>query len=162
MKISGWIIAIVMTLSLGACQESLEVKPNTYSKLLTGEESKTWEIIGLQYRESGKPLQSIDAAGNNFCDLDDHFIFYASVERKFVIDEGASKCNDEDPQVLLEDSWALVNANASLEFVVPIFGFFKYPWIVQELTEDRLVTEIFFGEELELSWRVVFRAIDEN
>lgn len=162
MKSTIWIMLLGFLMTFNACREQIEVKPNTYSKLLTGENSKSWRIIGLQYRENGKPLSSIDVSSGNFCDLDDIFIFYANFERRFVIDEGTLKCNDEDPQILLDDSWSLVNATGSLEFVIPIFGFFKYPWVVQELTEDRLVTEIFFGDELELSWRVVFRAVDEN
>ena len=157
-----YIIFLIM-IAGSACRESFEVTPNTYSTLLTGENSKTWKLIGIQLREEGKEVYTWDFSNvEGDCGLDDLFIFHADQGRTFIIDEGASKCNPDDSQTLLQDSWSLVNATATLEFVIPIFGFYKFPWTIRELTDRRMVVEIFFGDEFSESYRVVFKKISEK
>lgn len=157
MKYSIIIILLIFSFS---CSEQLEIKPLTYSQLLTGKTSKTWRLSGLQLRENDRPLESYNLPPNN-CGFDDLYIFYANESKTFVIDEGPSKCNESDPQIFVSDTWSLVNATATLEMVLPILIPFRYPYIVKELTENRLVTEVYFADGIQ-SYRMIFTLVDEE
>lgn len=150
------IILIIGILLLNSCREDLEPKPYTYSRLLTGENAKHWRMTGLQFREEGKVPQTFQLP--NDCVFDDDYVFYNSPDKKFEVQEGLSKCNENDPDVFVTDNWALVSARATLEMVVPILAPFKLPFILKELTEDRLVIEIYFNENKQ-SYRMVFKRV---
>ena len=150
----------IITLVSASCDEGYDPKPNTYSKLLTGENKKTWILAGIQFREDGKPLQSFELPAED-CVYDDLYIFYANEDRTLEIDEGATTCDPADPQTFLIDSWALVNATATLEMIIPLLAPFKLPFIIQELTEDRLQVEIYFNEERH-SYRMVFESVSSE
>jgi len=117
-------------------------------------------LIGIQFREDGKPLQSFEVTADD-CAYDDLYVFYANDERKFEIDEGASTCDPADPQIFLTDSWALVNATATLEFIIPVLVPFKLPYIIHDLTKDKLVVEIYFNEEKH-SYRMIFESVSSD
>ena len=143
-----------------SCNDGYDPKPNNYSKLLTGENKKTWLLTGVQFREDGKPLESWEVPPDD-CAFDDLYIFYANDERRFEIDEGPTKCDPADAQIFLTDTWAIVNATATLEFVVPVLLPFKLPYIIHELTETKLQVEIYFNEEKH-SYRMVFKSVSSE
>ncbi|MDH5397935.1 MAG: hypothetical protein OEX02_07305 [Cyclobacteriaceae bacterium] len=155
-----FIISFIATLIATGCREKFEPKPLEYSKLLTGENSKSWQMIGIQFREAGKASESYELPLDD-CVFDDLYIFYADESRTFVIDEGASKCDDADPQIYLTDKWAMINASATLEFTIPILAGFPLPYIVKELSESRLVAEIYFNDD-KMSYRMIFKAVKSD
>lgn len=148
--IVGWL--------LGGCSEKIEPKPITYSQLLTGTEKKTWRFVSAQIFDEGQSSGVIlgDQLGIDPCITDDLCTFYANAERKFEASEGATKCNASDPDVYVTDTWSLVNANATIDFYLPIVNA-KVPWTIKNLT-DRVLTIEYYFPDLDASYRFTMNA----
>jgi hypothetical protein len=146
---------------LGGCSEKIEPKPLTYTQLLTGTDKKSWRMVSAQIFDSGKGSGVIPAAqlGLDPCISDDLYTFYADSEHKLELSEGASKCNPQDPDVFVTDTWTLVNANASLEFYLEILGG-KYPWTIKTLT-DRVLTIQYYFEDIDASYQFTFNPVSK-
>ncbi len=150
---SGLVVILIM---ISSCSETLEPKPQTYSQLLTGAESKTWKLTTIELIEGGSPPFSFSLPA---CVSDDLYIFYAGNAKFYQVLEGATKCDPEDEDIFVEDSWALVNANATLNFIFPLLADAKLPFIIKKLTETSLIIEIYFDEDDEgnsSSYRMTF------
>lgn len=152
----------LMVLTLAGCSEHTEPKPLTYTQLLTGTEKKTWTLVSFEVIDGGKESGVIPATQlfNNNCEADDQFVFYANAERKYEYTNGPTKCASSEPDVLLTDTWNFVNATATLEFVFPLFGNAKYPYIVKSLTQDKMVIELYLDEldNVNASYRFVLNS----
>ena len=147
--IVGWL--------LGGCSEKLDPKPATYSQLLTGTDKKSWKMVSYQVLDNGNASSVIPAqSGITPCIADDICTFYADAERKFEASEGATKCNATDPDVYVTDTWTLVNANASLEFYLPVLNG-VYPWTIKNLTATVLTIEYYFPD-INASYRFTFNS----
>lgn len=144
---------------LGGCSERIEPTPVTYSQLLTGTEKKTWRMVSLQVVDDGTASQVIPVAQLNVnpCIKDDLITFYADAERKFEASQGADICYSSEPDVYVTDTWALVNANATLEFYLPLLND-KRPWTVKNLTSNVLTIEDYFGD-INASYRFTFNSV---
>lgn len=144
---------------LGGCSEKIEPTPVTYSQLLTGTEKKTWRMVSVVINDDGQSSGVIPASDLNInpCLLDDLITFYANAERKFEASEGATKCKPDGADVYLTDSWALVNANATVEFYIPVLGGI-YPWTIKNLTDKVLTVEYYF-DDVNASYRFTFNSI---
>jgi hypothetical protein len=157
----AWRVALgcAMAVSLGGCSETIEPKPLTYSKLLTGETSKSWLLTTIQIIDDGNPPESLPA--NQIfdpCTSDDLYVFYAGEEKKFEAREGSTKCRPNDPDVYVEGNWSLVNASATLEFPLPILtGRTAVPFTIKQLNENALTVEYYFPD-INASYRFVFAA----
>ncbi|MBD2701208.1 hypothetical protein IC229_11215 [Spirosoma sp. BT702] len=138
---------------LGGCTEKLEPKPATYSQILTGTDKKTWRTVSFQIIDDGQasPVTPITQSGVDNCITDDLLTFYANAEHKLEASEGASKCTSTDPDIYVTDSWALVNANATVEFYLPVLNG-KYPWTIKNLTASSLTVEYYF-QDINASYR---------
>lgn len=149
----------------GGCSEKLEPKPATYSQLLTGTEKKTWKMVSLQVIDDGTASQVIPVAqsGINPCVTDDLYTFYANADHKFEVSEGATKCTASDPDVYLTDTWTLVNANATLEFAVPLVTETVLPYTIKNLTESTMTVELYLSkitsDNLNASYRFTFNSV---
>jgi hypothetical protein len=148
MKTSRLFTIVLALLTLAGCSEIIEPKPLTYTQLLTGAEKKTWTLTSYEVIDDGEASGPIPASQlfNNTCEADDQFVFYANAERKYEYVNGPTKCATSEPEVLLEDTWSFINATATLEFVFPIFGNVKYPYIVKSLTENKMIIELYLDE----------------
>lgn len=128
-------LSMACLLVLFGCKEEHEVKPATYSLLLTGEESKSWQQVSFTFIFDDEDEDDIDAVpiyGIPDCALDDIYTF--SREGKLLeVFQGANKCDPEGDNLLFRTSWDIVNANASL------FIGGNDPYILSNLTEDSLV-----------------------
>lgn len=142
----------------GGCSEKIEPTPTTYSQLLTGTEKKTWRLVSLQVFDNGQPSGVIPVAqsGIDACVYDDLCTFYANDERKFEASEGAAKCTATDPDVYVTDNWTLINADASLEFYLPVLNG-KFPWTIKNLTAQTLTIEYYF-QDINASYRFTLNA----
>ena len=157
--VKACLLTIVIAGFLG-CSEKIEPQPLTYTQLLTGKESKTWQLTTVQVLDNGNPPQTISASqAFGSCGADDLYIFYANEEKKFETQEGASKCNANDPDVFVEGSWSMVNASATLEFPFPILtgSSAPFPLTVKQLTETNLTLEYYFPD-INASYRFIFTA----
>jgi hypothetical protein len=142
---------------LGGCSEKIEPKPATYSQLLTGTEKKSWKMVSLQIIDNGTPSGVIPVSQLNDCSTDDVCTFYADAEHKFEANQGANICYPNEPALYVTDTWTLVNANATLEFYVPILNG-KYPWTIKNLTSTVLTIQYYFPD-IDASYQFTFNSI---
>ncbi|MGA0560633.1 hypothetical protein ACO2Q8_28465 [Larkinella sp. VNQ87] len=152
-----FMLAVTLPALFAGCSEKVEPTPLTYSQILTGTEKKAWRMVSYQIFDNGKS-DGVQNAQNLFapCEADDQYVFYANGEHKFEYTNGPSKCDTSEPDVIFEDSWTLINGNATLEFVIPVLGG-KFPWTIRNLTENSLTVEYFFPD-IEASYRFTFNS----
>lgn len=144
---------------LFSCSEEVEPHPNDYTKVFTGTSQKSWQIRSIQLKEEGKSTQSF---GLPFCIADDEYIFHANVEKTYEVSNGGSKCQADEPDMIVSDSWEFSNANATLNIILPLFSDSKLPFIVREATADEMTLEIFLDEDNTSSYRINFTATNEE
>ncbi|GAB4039016.1 hypothetical protein [Spirosoma gilvum] len=158
-----FLIPGVMVWLLGGCSEKIDPVIPTYSQLLTGTEKKTWKMVSLEIRDNGNSsgiistAQAVAAGIVANCIADDLLTFYADADHKMEASEGATKCSASDPDIYLTDSWTLVNANATLQFYIPILNG-VYPWKLKNLTASAMTVEYYFGD-IDASYRFTFNAV---
>ncbi|MDO1448550.1 hypothetical protein Q0590_19895 [Rhodocytophaga aerolata] len=138
-------------LGLGGCTEEVKPTPYTYSQLLTGTTSKSWRLTGIQLIEEGKQPFSFNIP--NDCVYDDLYVFHADKDRTFEIKEGASKCDSNDPDVFFTDTWSIVNATSTINFLLPLLPSGTYT--LKNLTENSFTMEYYFEED-NYSYRFIF------
>lgn len=151
-------ILISLAIGLSGCSEKNEPKPLTYTQLLSGTTSKTWKLTGLQIVEEGKEPQSLninDPSDFDYCTYDDLYTFHADKERTFELKQNTIQCNADAPDLYFTDSWSIVNANATITFGIPIFGYGAYT--IRRLT-DKSMTLDYYLQEYNFSYRIVFTA----
>lgn len=128
-------IGFVFFALLLSCKESHEVRPATYSLLLTGDESKSWQQVSFTFIFDDPEVEDFDANliyGIPDCAQDDIYTFVREGKQLEVFD-GAQKCDPDGDDLLFRTRWDIVNANASL-FV----GSTDEPFILSTLTDDSL------------------------
>lgn len=151
------LIPILLSGLFSGCSEKIEPKPITYSQLLTGTEKKTWKVVSVQIFDNGQGSGVILAQNAlNPCIVDDLYTFYANEEHKFELHEGVTKCNSANPDLLVTDTWTLINADASLEFPLRILGG-SFPWTIKNLTASVLTIEYYFSD-INASYRFTFNS----
>ena len=144
---------------LGGCAQKIEPVIPTYSQLLTGTEKKTWKMVSVEILDDGNssgviPVNQLNA---NPCITDDYLTFYADAEHKFEASEGPTKCNAGDADIYVTDTWTLVNANASVQFYIPLLNG-VYPWKIKNLTAQTLTVEYYFSD-INASYRFTFNPV---
>ncbi len=147
----GWLFS--------GCSEKIEPVKPTYSQLLTGVNQKTWRTVSLQIFDEGQSdgVVPITRANINPCIADDLVTFYAGDERKFEASEGATRCSAGDPDVYITDTWTLINANATVDFYLPILNG-KFPWIIKNLTGTVMTIE-YYIPDLDASYRFTLNSV---
>ena len=141
---------------LGGCSEKIEPKPATFSQLLTGTDKKSWKMVSIQVIDDGKAQGVIPVAQLNDCSTDDILTFYADAERKLEVSQGSSICYPSEPDLYVTDTWTLVNANATLEFYIPILNG-VYPWTIKNLTSNVLTVQYYFSD-INASYQFTFNS----
>ncbi|RYF62648.1 MAG: hypothetical protein EOO39_29930 [Cytophagaceae bacterium] len=141
---------------LGGCSEKIEPKPATYSQLLTGTEKKSWKMVSAQITDNGTASGVIPVSQLNDCSTDDVLTFYADAEHKLEVNQGPRICYPNEPDLYVTDTWTLVNANATLEFYLPILNG-KYPWTIKNLTATVLTIQYYFPD-IDASYQFTFNS----
>lgn len=149
----------VVSWLLGGCSQKIEPVIPTYSQLLTGTEKKTWKMVTVQIIDDGNASSVIpvNQLGVNPCILDDLLTFYANAEHKFEASQNTLKCYTSAPDIYVTDTWTLVNANATLEFYLPLLNG-VYPWKIKNLTAQVLTIEYYFSD-INASYRFTFNPV---
>ncbi|MBD2751449.1 hypothetical protein [Spirosoma validum] len=148
-SVIGWLIS--------GCSEKIDPKPSTYSQLLTGTEKKTWRMVSVFIIDQGQSSGVIPASQLTPCIADDLLTFYANAEHKFEASQGTNICYPKSPDIYVTDTWDLVNANATLDFYIPLLNG-KYPWIIKNLTATVLTVEYYFPD-INASYRFTFNSV---
>ncbi len=162
------IILLFSVLGIAGCAEKWEPKPLTVTELIAGKEKKVWKFYAIEVIDEGEldgPYSASDLYQT--CDRDNEYIFYNNEEKLYEYTGGAIKCNNGDPDVLLEHSWSYTTANATFEFALPInlFGaLYILPFTVKKLAADEMILEIYFDnlyqDGTDASYRVTLRSTD--
>ena len=144
---------------LGGCSEKIEPKPTTYSQLLTGTDKKSWKMVSLQVIDNGNASGVIPVAQLNVdaCLKDDVLTFYANANRTFEASQGANICYPTEPDIYVTDTWTLINANATLEFYIPVLDGI-YPWTIKNLTSTVLTVQYYFPD-INASYQFTFNSV---
>lgn len=142
-------LALVMS-----CSETVEVTPFTYPQVFTGKVSKSWTIRSVQLLQDGKGTQTF---GLSSCATDDVYTFFNNSERGYTVTEGATKCNADDPNVIVDSSWSFVNATASLTIIMPLLSDQPLPFILKEIDDSKMVLDIYFDDD-KSSYRFNFKS----
>ncbi|MBL7875329.1 MAG: hypothetical protein JNL53_06670 [Cyclobacteriaceae bacterium] len=148
----------LVVLSALSCSEEIVPTPYTYTKVFTGENSKTWKIKLLEETFEGKVIDRFTLS----CAADDKYTFYANSEHTMEVLTGTLKCDSTEP-ALITDVWTFSNASATLTMLLPFFSVnFTTPLIVRAADDDEMELEIFFDEENTGSYRIHFEVIDQD
>ena len=113
MSFSKYIGLSLIILVIG-CKEKHEVKPATFSLMLTGEESKSWKQNSFTFIFDDEEVDDIDANliyAIPECAQDDEYTFLRDGKILEVYD-GAQKCDPEGDDLLFRTNWDVVNANS--------------------------------------------------
>ncbi|NJN25596.1 MAG: hypothetical protein HC819_06355 [Cyclobacteriaceae bacterium] len=127
-------VLVLMVVIMSACKEDHEIQPASYSKMLTGEESKTWEQVSFTYIFNDTEVGEMNANpiyGIPSCALDDQYKFYRKGKLLEAFDSG-EQCDPDADDLLFKTSWDIINANAKL-----YLGGNDY--VLSKLTDDSLV-----------------------
>ncbi|MDX5346857.1 MAG: lipocalin family protein, partial [Hymenobacteraceae bacterium] len=119
------------------------VPDKTRSELLTAGSWKiTAETINPAYDYDGDGTTETDLhALKDPCNQDDIIVFKA--DNTFSIEEGATKCDPTDDQIILSGTWAFVNNENAISLTTP-FGTAETP--ITDLTESTLKIVDTFDE----------------
>ena len=150
-------IALVGLLILVSCSEEVIPTPYEYTKIFTGETSKTWKLKFLEQTLDG----DVEETFNVSCGSDDQYVFYANSERAYKVTTGTKKC-DVDESDVIDDSWSFNNASATLTMILPFFTTSSLPFIVREAKKNKLELEFFLDEENTKSYRIHLESVKEN
>lgn len=124
---------LALSVLLAGCSESLEPEPAEYSRLLTGDNAKTWSLSRLYFVYDDNQFDPVDITDLvPPCERDDQYTYYRE-GKVLEIEEGPTKCSPEAEDLIARTSWDIVNANASL-----LFGS-NVTWTLFELTDNSLV-----------------------
>ena len=142
-----------------SCSEEFTPTPFTFTKLFTGENSKTWRLNLIEITLNGEVVNRFADA----CLKDDKFIFHANAEHLYEAYSGRTKCFDVEPEPdLVLDTWTYSSNNATLTFIIPRVQETALPYIVREVDKDDMVVEFFFDQENTEGARIHFKVIDEE
>ena len=147
----------VVLLFCNSCTEQVTPTPYTYTKVFTGENSKTWKVKFLEYTLDGK----VDETFNLTCDANHLYTFYANSERAFEVVAGSNKCTTDEADKIT-DTWSFNNASATLTMILPFFTDSSLPFIVRDARKSKLELEFFLDEENTTSYRIHFEVTKEN
>jgi len=156
----AWVIGFLLIAGVISCKEAVVPTPYTYTKVFTGEHSKTWKVKFFEQTLDGNVVGTFAVS----CTTDDLFKFTANSEHSFKVATGSKKCNTspaEDDVIL--DTWDFVNPSATLQMIFPLFDpANRTPFIVREAKKNGMVLEIFFDETGKESYRIHFEVTSED
>ncbi len=156
---TAWVIGILQLTGIASCSEELKPTPYVYTKVFTGEHSKTWKVKFLEQTLNGDVIETFTVA----CASDDQYTFYANPEHAYQAKTGLNKCYTNPEPDVINYSWDFNNASATLSMLLPFFDpTSSLPFIVLEVKKDNMEVEIFLNEKNTKSYRIHFEATHED
>src|SRR6478609_7042058 len=111
MKMTIKIFVVFLLMSIISCSEDPKPVVEEFYKIITGQTKKTWKVTSIKWTGDAKD----DITYNlSTCYKDDLYTFYANEERLYEVSNGPTKCSDSEPDQLVSDQWAFVNATSTL------------------------------------------------
>jgi hypothetical protein len=97
---------LVLSVLLAGCSKDADpVAAEKKAKLLAGNknDSKTWILLSITEKVNSDAAANLDFGA---CFFDNLYTFYNTADQEFDTDEGATKCNVDDPELVEEGNWA--------------------------------------------------------
>ena len=157
-NIKHYIILTALTYLFSSCSENLDPTPLDYTKIISGNVSKTWSLRSISFRNAGDPDWKLTEA----CWSDDAYTFYRDAERKFEFASGSVKCDALEEKITITDTWSFINASSTLFFVMPLFSDNALPFTVVDIDNNDMVLEFFFNDAGTQSYQLKFDLKDEE
>ncbi|MGV3588044.1 MAG: lipocalin family protein [Adhaeribacter sp.] len=134
------LVIILSLLTLVSCQKDND--PPSNSELIIG---KNWLITNYLVTEDKRPSYDLFAMPNiTICTKDDIYKF--SSDGKYIIDEGATRCFQNDPQIYQEGTWVIADNILKWTYAFQR-GHFTETYTILELTPKQMVLERTFSEQ---------------
>ncbi len=113
------LIALALVITLASCKkEETTITTKTPTEYLT---AGNWKVTGMTINPGievlGVVLTDIYALGIEDCTKDDLITF--NTDGTLTEDEGASKCNPDDPQTTNDGTWTLSDDGKTLTILYP-------------------------------------------
>lgn len=153
-----YILLAAMGSILLSCSEQLDPTPLEYTKIISGNVSKTWILRSISFLNEGDPDWKLTDA----CWSDDTYTFYRDAERKFEFKSGSVKCDITEQKVTLIDTWSFLNATSTVSFIVPLFSDNAIPFTVVDIDTNDMTLKFFFDDAGTQSYQLKFALKDEN
>lgn len=147
-------MAVLVAMAM-ACTEEVKVIPFTYPQVFTGEVKKGWSIRSVQLLQNGKGTTTFDL---DKCITDDIYIFYNNPERTYQVTEGATTCNEGDPNLIVDSNWGFTNSTAQLMIVMPLLDSDPIPFVLKEVDNIKMTLDIYFDDN-QASYRFNFKPV---
>jgi hypothetical protein len=151
-------IGLLLLSTLLGCTDNGEPIPLDYTKIFSGENSKTWSLRSLAFRDDGEEFWKI----SNNCWADDSYTFYRDSEKNFEFESGNTKCDPTEERITIVDTWSFVNATSTLYFVLPIFSDSPLPFTVVDVDKNDMTLELFFNDGGTQSYQIKLKLDDED
>lgn len=118
---------LLVLFAANSCKKKNDQKSKT--QLIT---ERDWRIS--EWREKISPATTWDdqLAGEPACNLDDRFVF--KTNNSYENNEGPTKCNSADPQIIDTGTWALIDSETK-------FSIDGQNFTILELTSSKLYLE---------------------
>jgi len=159
MKMTIKISAIFFLLSFVSCSEDPKPVVEDFYKIITGQTKKTWKVTGIKWTGDGKDDINYSLSS---CYKDDLYTFYANEERLYEVSNGATKCSDSEPDQLVSDEWAFVNATSILTIIFPLLSDNSLPFFVRKVTSKEMTIEIYIDQDNTYSYIATFQSVSEE
>jgi hypothetical protein len=120
-------LLFLVLLTANSCKKKNDQKSKT--QLIT---ERDWRVS--EFKEKVSPATSWDNLldGEPACNLDDRYVF--KTNNSYENNEGPTKCDSSDPQVIGTGTWALIDSETK-------FSLDGQSYTIIELTNDKFVIE---------------------
>lgn len=135
--------AVVVLLSVSSCKKSNNSKSRT--ELLT---QKAWIISNSEIGSGENWATEEEFASWETCQKDDAIIF--KTDKTIEVNQGASKCEEDEPQTLNEGSWDFADDETKLT----LFG---DTGTIDQLDENTLIVRGIEPENQNINYRWTFK-----
>lgn len=151
-------LCLLLMIMLG-CSEEVVPKGPEYYRVFTGQNKKTWKITKLVWTGEGKSDVTINFSN---CFKDDLYIFYADKDNQYEVIGGTNKCDTNESNLLVSNSWSFVNASATLSIIIPLFSNNSLPFIATKVSKSEMTLEIYLDQNNTYSYQITMQSVSEE
>lgn len=126
MKLLPFLFLVLLTAN--SCKKKNDQKSKT--QLIT---ERDWRISELKEKTSPSSTWNDLLAGEPACNRDDRYVF--KINNSYEGNEGPTKCNSGDPQIINTGTWALIDSETR-------FSIDGQNYTILELTSSKLSLEL--------------------
>ena len=105
---------LLVLFAANSCKKKNDQKSKT--QLIT---EKDWRVSEFRTKISPATNWTDELAGEPACNLDDRYVFKTNNDYEY--NEGPTKCNSSDPQVIDNGTWALIDSETKFSIDGQIF-----------------------------------------